>query len=520
LRALHKIPRKSLNGEDALNYDLAERQLKSAIEGFKYPSQLLVLDHMGGLQIDLADMMNSMPVSTKKNYRDRIARLEKIPDLEFQVEALLREGLKRKVTPLKVFLERVPPQFEKVLTPKIEDSPLYMPFKDIRAAISGNEKQELRQKAVAVLKDKVYPAMQKLRDFVVDEYIPGARTSTAWRDMPDGANWYAYLVREHTATSMQPEELHQMGLKEVARILGEMEKIRDQVKFKGDLKSFNQHLLADPKYYYTDPQALLTAYRDLAKRIDPELPRLFKTLPRLPYGVREIAAYKAKDAPAAYYEPGSPGTGRAGYFEANTTDLQSRPKWAMEALTMHEAVPGHHLQLAIAAELENVPEFRKHERDAVRTQTGVIHYTAFVEGWGLYAEGLADELGFAKDPYSKYGQLSYEMWRAVRLVVDTGMHQLGWSRDQAIEYFMDHLPKTRLEAEQEVDRYLTMPGQALAYKVGQMKFRELRDYAKAQLGDKFDIRTFHDEVLRHGAVPMDVLEKTVKAWTAVQKKRK
>jgi uncharacterized protein (DUF885 family) len=288
-----------------------------------------------------------------------------------------------------------------------------------------------------------------------------------------------------------------------------MKKIRDQVKFKGDGIAFNKFLLTDKQFYYTDKEALLTGYRDIAKRADAELTREFKTLPRLPYGVREMPEYKAKDAPTAYYIGGSIEAGRAGYFEANTYDLKARPKWGMEALTLHEAAPGHHLQIAIAQELKDMPEFRKH-----------MHYTAFVEGWALYAESLGETMGFYKDPYSKYGQLTYEMWRAVRLVVDTGMHQFGWSRDKAIDYMMANLPKSRLETEVEIDRYITWPGQALAYKIGELKIRELRKRASAALGEDFDKREFHDEVLKNGALPLDVLDKSIEAWISKRKKLK
>jgi prolyl oligopeptidase len=285
-----------------------------------------------------------------------------------------------------------------------------------------------------------------------------------------------------------------------------MEKIRDEVKFKGDLKAFNRFLLTDKQFYYDDPEALLTGYRDIAKRIDPELPRIFKTLPRLTYGIRAMPAYKAAESPGAYYDEGSLEAGRPGYFTANTTDLPGRPKWGMEALTLHEAVPGHHFQISIAKELRNVPEFRRFRG-----------YTAFVEGWGLYAESLGPEIGLFKDPYSKYGQLTYEMWRSVRLVVDTGIHAKGWSREQAIAYFGEHMAKAKIETENEVDRYITWPGQALAYKVGQLKFRELREKATAELGASFDEREFHDQLLRHGALPMDVLEKTIGAWIDQEK---
>jgi uncharacterized protein (DUF885 family) len=329
------------------------------------------------------------------------------------------------------------------------------------------------------------------------------------KDLPNGAAWYAFRVKEETTTNLTPDQLHELGLKEVARISGEMSKLREELKFKGDSKAFNKFLLTDKRFFYTDSTQLLMGFRDIAKRIDPELPHLFKTLPRLTYGVREMPPYKSAAAPAAYYEGGSLEAGRPGYFEANTSDLPGRPKWGMEALTLHETVPGHHLQISIAQELKGLPEFRKQGS-----------YTAYVEGWGLYAEGLGNELGLYKDAYSKYGQLSYEMWRAIRLVVDTGMHAKGWTRQQALDYFADTMPKSATETANEVDRYITWPGQALAYKVGQLKFKELRERAQIALGDKFDVREFHDELLRHGSLPMDVLESAVNEWIDTQKHSK
>lgn len=507
LAALKKIPYSSLKGEDRINFDLMKRDLEDGIEGQKFEGDYLVMSQLEGVHTDVPDTLMSMPTLTKKDYEDMISRLEKVPSLVQQNEVLMKEGLKRHVTTVKMFLEKVPAQFDRLLTPKIEDSPLYKPFAEIKTNISAADKAELQARAKDVIEHKVYPAMQELKEFVVKTYIPNARTDISFSTMPNGKAWYAFKVRTQTTTDMTPDQLHQLGLSEVTRITKEMEKVKDGVKFKGDLNAFNKFLLTDKRFYYDSADQLLIGYRDIAKRVDPELPKLFKTLPRLTYGVREMPPFKAVDQPAAYYEGGSLEAGRPGYFVANTSDLKGRPKWGMESLVMHESVPGHHLQISIAQELKGIPEFRRFGG-----------YTAYVEGWGLYAEGLGDEMGMYKDPYSKYGQLSYEMWRAIRLVVDTGIHAKGWTRDQAIAYFDQHMPKARKETENEVDRYITWPGQALAYKVGQLKFRELRDRAKAELGAKFDLREFHDEVLRHGPLPLDVLDKTVNRWIASQKR--
>ena len=507
LTALNKIPLKTLKGEARINFDLAKKRLELAIEGSQFDGDYLVLDQLGGLHTEVVDLIEAMPAATKHDYENMIRRLEQVPTVEEQTEVLLKEGLKRRVTAVKMFLAKVPTQFDRLLTAKVEDSPIYKPFTDINVNISAQDRTDLQVRAHQVITEKVYPALKKLKGFVITDYIPGARESIAIADLPNGKAWYAHRVRKETTTDLTPEQLHDLGLREVERITKEMEHIKDQVHFKGDLTAFNKFLLKDKQFYYTDKDELLSGYRSIAKRIDPELPKLFKTLPRLTYGVREMPAYKAVDAPGAYYIGGSLTAGRAGYFEANTTDLPGRPKWGMEALTLHESVPGHHLQISIMQELPQMPDFRKQEG-----------YTAFVEGWGLYAESLGPELGMYKDPYSKYGQLSYEMWRAIRLVVDTGIHAKGWTREQALDYFAQHMPKAKAETENEVDRYITWPAQALAYKVGELKFRELRHLAESELGERFDIREFHDQVLKHGGLPMDILEKNIRDWLDLQKK--
>ena len=509
LKALNKIPFNKLSVEDRVTFDLRQKSLEREIEGQKFGGEFLVLDQLGGLHQDVADLMTSMSRASAQDYENRLKRLDKVPVVEEQIEILMREGLKRKITAVKMFLSRVPGQFDRLLTPKVEDSPIYAPFADMGPNIRAADRDSLQKRAKDVILAKVYPALQKLKSFIITDYIPGARESINYSDMPNGKEWYAYLVKYYTTTDQTPEQLHQLGLSEVARITAEMEKVKDEVKFHGDLKEFNNFLLKDKRFFYTDKNDLLTGFRDVAKRIDPELPHLFKTLPRLTYGVHEMPAYKAKEAPAAFYEPGSLEAGRAGFFVANTTDLPGRPKWGMEALTLHEAVPGHHLQIALAQEMKEMPEFRKH-----------LFYTAYVEGWGLYAESLGSELGLYKDLYTKYGQLSYEIWRAIRLVTDTGIHAKGWTRQQALDYFAANMPKAPQEIANEVDRYITWPGQALAYKVGQLKFRELRERAKAELGENFDVREFHDQLLKHGALPLELVEKNVNQWIAVQKKKK
>jgi len=342
----------------------------------------------------------------------------------------------------------------------------------------------------------------------VSTYIPACRETIAARDLPNGVAAYAYRVRWYTTTNLTPAQIHEIGLTEVKRIRAEMDKVIASTRFKGSFKEFTEFLRTDPLFFYDKPEDLVNGYRALTKEIDPQLAHEFGKLPRLTYGVVEIPAFTAPSQTTAYYQAGSPEAGRPGSYFVNTYNLKARPKWEMEALSLHESVPGHHLQIALAQEQEGVPEFRKHSG-----------YTAFVEGWGLYAESLGPELGMYKDPYSKFGQLTYEMWRAVRLVVDTGMHMMGWSRQQAIDFFRENTSKTDQDITVEVDRYIVWPGQALAYKIGQMKIRELRTEAEKELGSKFNVRTFHDAVLEQGAVPLDLLQAHVEEWIAKESKR-
>ncbi len=503
---LAKIKRTALPARDRVTYDLAVRNANLSVEGDKFDQDYMPISHMDGFHIDSTQLLSAMP-TTVAGYDNMLKRLESYPVLAESIASVMREGVKRKAMPVKAFMPIISGQLTELTPAKVEDSPFYQVFKEMSPTVPEADRTRLQARAKDVITAKIYPAVIKFKGFFEKEYAPHGRESIAWTDLPNGKAWYAYFVKRHTTTNMNPEQLHDLGLQEVANITAEMQKVIEQVKFKGDLQAFNKFMLKDKQFYYTNKEDLLAGYRDIAKRIDPELPKLFKTLPRMTYGVREIQEFAAKNAAAAQYISGSPAAGRPGYFEANTYDLPSRPKWDMETLTMHEAVPGHHFQIAIAQELGDLPEFRKHGS-----------FTAYVEGWALYAETLGKDMGFYKNPHSYYGHLGGQMLRAVRLVVDTGMHAKGWSKQQAWDYYRSKMPTSDVDSENEINRYITWPGQALAYKVGQLKIRELRDKAQTALGDKFDIREFHDEVLRYGALPMDVLEKTIDEWTAKVKK--
>jgi uncharacterized protein (DUF885 family) len=505
--ALASIDRAQLTPAEQVNYDLALRHVREGIESEPFHGEYLQISQVGGPQQGIPQLLAIMPGRSVKDYEDILARMRGVPAVIDQTIAMLDRGLKEGITPPKVTLRDVPGQVESLLVDDPMKSPMLKAFQQFPATVSAADRERLTREAVAAFKEQVAPAFRKLHGYLANTYVPASRESIAMGDLPNGKAWYAYQARVSTTTSLTPEQIHQIGLSEVKRIRKEMDDLIASTGFKGSFEDFCKFLRTDPRFFYDNPEDLLTGYRDIAKRIDPELVKLFGRLPRLPYGVIPVPSYSEKSQTTAYYDEGSLAAGRPGELYANTYDLKSRPKWEMEALTSHEAVPGHHLQISLAQELEGeVPEWRKHD-----------DYTAFVEGWALYSESLGSEIGLYKDPYSHFGQLTYEIWRAIRLVVDTGMHTMGWTRQQAIDYFKANSAKTDHDIEVEVDRYIVWPGQALAYKIGELKIKELRAYAQKELGPRFDVRAFHDHVLGNGAVPLDLLEKNVKAWVAEAK---
>ena len=508
LEEVRAIDRGDLPAEERLNYDLFRKDLEQAVEGLRFKDEYLPVNQIGGVQQSLAMTIARMPRRSVGDYEDIVSRLEASGARIQQEVERLHWGLEIGVTPPAITLRDVPDQVQNQIVDHAEDSSLYGPFREFPADVSEADRRRLRGAATAAIRDVAIPAYRRMYAFLVNEYLPAARDSIAHTDLPDGEDWYAFNVRRETTTDLTPREIHELGLREVERIRGEMDRVIRESGFTGDFAEFCEFLRTDPRFYHTDAESLLRGYRDIAKRIDPELPKLFGTLPRLPYGVEAIPSYAEKSQTTAYYQPGSPAAGRAGIFSANTYALDTRPIWEMEALTVHEAVPGHHLQISIAQELEGVPEFRRWSGP-----------TAFVEGWGLYSESLGEELGLYRDPYSKFGQLTYEIWRAVRLVVDTGMHALGWSRQDAIDYFAANSSKQLHDITVEIDRYIVWPGQALAYKIGELKFKELRACATEALGDDFNIRRFHDACLENGAIPLDILENHIDDWIEKEKAR-
>jgi len=500
-RVLETIDRARLSPADQDHFDLFARATEEALEGRRFPSERMPLNQMQGVQQSVAQMLAMMPAATAAHFEDMLARLEAVPLLIDQTIELLREGAGSGVTPPRVTLRDVPQQILNQVTDDPLAAPALRPFARMPEAIPEAQRTRLRDAAARASAQLLAPAWRRLHAYVAEEYLSRARETIAMSALPDGEAWYAFNVRQSTTTRLEPRQIHDVGLREVARIRGEMAGVMAATGFSGSFAAFMDFLRTDPRFFFAKPEDLLVAYRDIAKRADPELARLFGRLPRLPYGVVPVPSYAERSQTTAYYEPGSPAAGRPGYFYANTYDLGSRPRWEMEALTLHEAVPGHHLQVALAQEMDDVPEFRRHG-----------FYTAYVEGWGLYAESLGAEMGFYADPYHRFGQLTYEIWRAIRLVVDTGMHALGFSREQAIGYFQDNAGKAEHDIVVEIDRYIVWPGQALAYKIGELKIKELRAWAGAELGAAFDLRSFHDQVLGSGAVPLDVLEAKIRTW--------
>lgn len=505
LAAIKSIDRSLLSKDDQLNYDLFRRGAEDAVEGTRFPAEYLAIDARSGPQL-LPQVMEQNPNATVRDYEDIVARVESLGTVVDQTIALLQKGLAAKVTAPRITLRDVPEQVKGLIPPDPMKSPVLVMFTRFPADVPVEDQKRLTAAAVKAYTEKVKPAYERLYTYLTKTYIPGARETVGMSALPDGAAWYAYNVRIQTTTNRTPEQIHQTGLAEVKRIRGQMDSVMKSIGYKGTFAQFTNFLRTDPKFFFKDSADLVRAYRDIVKRIDPQLITLFGHLPRLPYGVTTIPSYSAKSATTAYYQPGSYEAGRPGYYYVNTYALDTRPKWEMEALSSHEAVPGHHLQIAIAQELTDLPEFRR-----------FAGYTAFVEGWALYSESLGSRIGLYKDPYSKFGQLTYEMWRAIRLVIDTGIHSQGMTRQQAIDYFEANSAKTHNDIVVEVDRYITTPGQALAYKTGELEIKALRAYAEQQLGGKFDIREFHDQVLDQGALPLDVLDARIRAWVAEKK---
>jgi uncharacterized protein (DUF885 family) len=509
LAAVKAIDPAALSPADRISYEIFVREREREHAAERFPGHLLPINQAGSLitfMPSLGSGRNAQPFDTVEDYERWLKRLDGMVVWMDQAIANMREGIAKGVVQPRPVMEKVLPQLEAMIVARPEESLFFAPLKAFPEAVGAADRERLTAAYTAAIRDRVTPAFVRLRDFVRDEYLPRTRGTVAWSALPDGQAWYAFYAQEHTTTTMTAEEIHQLGLSEVKRILGEMDQVRQAVGFKGDLEAFFTFLETDPQFYFTDGADLLQGYRDLKLRVDAALPRLFSVFPKADYEVREVEAFRAQSAAGASYQQPSADGARPGIFYVNTFNLKAQPKFGMETLSLHEASPGHHFQGTIQQELEDLPRFRRFGGD----------YTAYTEGWALYAEYLGKELGLFTDPYQWFGRLNDEQLRAMRLVVDTGLHAKGWTRAQAIQYMLDNSTLAESDVVSEVERYIAWPGQALGYKVGDLALQALRKKAEAALGPPFDVRDFHREVLSDGAVPMDVLEAKIDRWIAAR----
>jgi len=508
LRRLRLINSGALTDSDRLNHELLRRELENEVDGQQFKSYLMPISQRGGVQ-SLETTAESLRLENVRDYEDWLARMAKVKTVIEQTMALMEKGRESGYLSPKILMERIPAQLAAQLVEEPEASPYYGVFAELPADMAEADQERLRLLAREIIEKSIIPAYREFSRYFEKVYLPASRDTIGASSLPNGEAFYEYRARLYTTTRMTPDEIHRLGLNEVKRIRDEMQLVIDELGFDGSFRDFLNFLRTDPQFYYETPEALFDGYLAVAKRVDPELIRLFGKLPRMPYGLRPIPENIAPDTTTAYYNRPAADGSRPGYYYVNLYRPEVRPKYEMEVLTIHEAVPGHHLQIALQMELADMPDFRKYSG-----------FTAFTEGWGLYSESLGYEMGFYRDPYSHFGALTYDMWRAVRLVVDTGMHYKGWTRQQAIDFFMDNAAKTEQDIVNEIDRYIAWPGQALAYKVGQLKMLELRKKAEQALGRDFDVRAFHDALLGGGALPLEVLETRMNRWLTEELRRK
>jgi len=509
LARIRAIDPSLLTGQDALTYEIFKSAREREIEGFRFPGHLIPVNQFYSVPNSFAQLGSGNglhPFKTVKDYEDFLKRIDGFVAWTDQAIVNMREGIAKGYTLPKVLVERTLPQLAAQIVEKPEDSLYWGPVKNLPASFTAEEQARLTAAYRAAIATQVIPSYRRLHEFLQDEYLPKARASVGLDALPDGKAWYEYNVRNITTTDYTPAQIHAIGLREVERIHGEMRKVMQQVGFEGSLDDFFRFVNTDERFVHPSREALVAGYVDIKKRVDPQLPRLFEILPNADYEVRAVEPFREKSAAGGQYQAASEDGSRPGIFYANAYDLKARPKWAMEALSLHEGNPGHHFQISIQREQKNLPRFRRFGG-----------YTAYSEGWGLYAESLGPELGVYKDPYQYFGRLEGELFRAIRLVVDTGLHSKGWTREQVLEYIDANSATSDARRIAETERYIAIPGQAVAYKIGQLKISELRERAERDLGDRFDVRKFHTAVLADGALPLDVLEAKIERWIAAQK---
>lgn len=495
-----------LSEQDRQTYETFRYSREMDLEGFKYPDHLQPIAQFYSITntfVQLGSGSSIHPFETVKNYDDFLGRVDDFVVVVDQAIANMKEGMEQGIVQPRILMEKVQPQLESQLTDDSEESTFYDPIENMPAEFSDADRERLTAAYRSAISEKIIPAYRRMYNFIGDEYLAAARETVGLGALPGGKEWYAYLVRRRTTTDMTPAAIHQIGLDEVARIHKEMQGVMDEVGFDGDLKEFFEYLNTEEQFYYDEAAELIQGYRDMSAHIESLTPNLFSIFPKTDFEVRAVEPFREKSASGGQYRRGAPDGSRPGVFFANTYDIKARPKWAMESLFLHEAIPGHHFQISIQQELEGLPRFRRFGG-----------YTAFTEGWGLYAESLGKELGVYTDPYQYFGALNAELWRSIRLVVDTGLHSKGWSRQDVLDYMYANSAVKEARAVSEAERYMAIPGQALAYKIGQLKIQELRDRAEAALGDRFDVKAFHTAVLNDGSLPLDMLDAKIERWIA------
>jgi uncharacterized protein (DUF885 family) len=499
----------ALSGQDALNFEIFTRARTRELAQWRFPRHLMPLNQFFSFAnqfVVLGSGSNAQPFNTVADYDNWLKRADKIPMIFDQAIENMREGVRLGYVQPAVLMQRTLPQLAQQLVDKPEDSLFYGPLKNFPASIPEPERTRLTTAYRALISEILVPSYRKLHNFVKDEYLPKCRNTSGLGALPEGSAWYAQLVRENTTTDLTPDQIHQIGLEEVARIHGEMRNVMQTLNFKGDLKAFFKAVQNDPKQIFASEADLLSAYRDFRAEVEPKLNTLFDLRPKGDFEIRPVEAFRAASSSSGSYQRAPEDRSRPGIFYVNTFDLSARPKRALESLYLHEATPGHHFQIALQQESETMPKFRRFGGE-----------TAFSEGWGLYSESLGKELGVYRDPMMYFGALEADLWRAIRLVADTGLHAKGWSREQVLAYVYENSATETTRAQSETERFMAIPGQALAYKIGQLRIRELRTRAETALGTRFDVRAFHNEVLRDGAVPLDILENKIDAWIAERK---
>ncbi|MCG9696260.1 DUF885 domain-containing protein [Shewanella sp. Isolate11] len=509
LKAVKAIDRSALPESLQLSYDLFSYDRNIALVGETFPEHFMPMNQFYSTvftMVQLGSGESAQPFKTVEDYQNWLSRLSGFVNWTKLAQTRMNEGIESKVVLPRVLVERIIPQLQAQLVDKAQDSLFYAPINQFPDSFTAEEKQQLTDEYSAFINDKLVPALSQLTDYFQNTYLAAARSSDGWWGLPNGKLWYQHLANAHTTTTMPVDKIHQIGLAEVSRILGEMDKVRQQVGFEGDLKAFFASLSSEPQYFFTEREGLIDGYMVLKDKINAVLPQYFNVMPKADYVVKPVESFREKSAAGASYDAPAVDGSRPGVFYINTYNLKAQPKWGMTTLSLHEAAPGHHFQIAIKQELTGVPEFQRFSG-----------YTAFEEGWALYAEYLGIEMGLFEDPYQYFGKLSDEMLRAMRLVVDTGLHAKGWSREQAIQYMKDNSPMAESDIIAEVERYMALPGQALSYKVGQLKILALRAEAEKALGDKFDLKQFHDQILTSGSLPMAVMEQKIHHWIDAKK---